>query len=92
VTVNVYGPTNNLLETAQLPTMSASPSFVGFIEPQGISKIEWLGGNKGFFCVDNITYGGAPVPEPATGAVVVAIAVVSFSRRPKSSSRNSSIQ
>ena len=32
------------------------------------------------------------VPEPATGAVVVAIAVVSFSRRPKSSSRNSSIQ
>jgi autotransporter-associated beta strand protein len=32
------------------------------------------------------------VPEPATGAAVVAIAFVSFSRRPKSSSRNSSIR
>ncbi len=69
LTVNVYGPTSNLLETAQLPTKSGSPSFVGFIEPQGISRIEWLGGNKGFFCVDNITYGGAAVPEPACAAI-----------------------
>jgi hypothetical protein len=32
------------------------------------------------------------VPEPATGAVVMAMAFVSFSRRTKSSSRNASIQ
>lgn len=79
LTVNVYGPTNNLLETAILSNTTPTPSFVGFIEPQGISKVEWLGGNQGFFAIDNITYGGPPVPEPTAGAVCAVCAATALS-------------
>ncbi len=68
--VNVYGTANNLLEGGILSTTTPSPSFVGFIEPQGISKIEWIGGNQGFFAIDNVTFGGPPVPEPGSAGVL----------------------
>jgi hypothetical protein len=81
--VNVYGTSNNLLEGGSLSMLSPSPSFVGFVDPQGISKIEWLGGNTGFFAVDNITFGGQPVqtPEPAMTASLISILSLALSSR-----------
>jgi len=87
--VNVYGTNNALLEGAILSTTTPSPSFVGFIEPQGISKIEWLGGNHGFFAIDNVTFGGPPVPEPGSAGVFVLCLFLGVFKRPTSRVCNS---
>jgi hypothetical protein len=74
LTVNVYGLSDQLLESTTVSTLSVGSvhPFAGFIESQGISEIDWLGGNQGFFDVDNVTYGGPePVPEPSSRALIM---------------------
>ena len=53
----------------------------GFREPQDISRIEWIGGNQGFFAIDNITFGGPPVPEPGTAACLASLAAGALLKR-----------
>lgn len=64
----VYGDEDNLLGEAilDLPQELNNWVFAGFASDEGISRIEWLGDNQGFFGVDNITYGVAEVPVPAS--------------------------
>ena len=69
VTVRALDSSSNVLETAVVPLSPANgtPTFFGFSSATGISRIEWLGGNSGFFAVDNVTFGDVAVaPEPAS--------------------------
>lgn len=82
--VSAFDASNNLLDSTTLelnPVPGGTPiSFVGFSEPAGISRIEWSGGNGGFFGVDNVTYGTA-VPEPTSLTIVGLGMVFLLSRR-----------
>jgi hypothetical protein len=75
--VRVLDAANNVLESTTLtlnPTPGGRPaSFVGFSEPGGISRVEWLGNNGGFFGVDNVVY-GAVAPEPSCLAATIGFA------------------
>ncbi len=62
------------------PERGDNPLFVGYRSDAGIARIEWLGGDSGFFGADNVTYGDA-VPEPTTGLLLVAGAAAWFCRR-----------
>jgi len=83
--VSVFDASNNLLDTTTLalnPVIGGQPiSFVGFYEPAGISRIEWAGGDTGFFGVDNVTY-GTTAPEPTSLTIAgVGIALLLSRRR-----------
>jgi len=84
--VRVFDASNNLLDSTTLvlnPVIGGKPfSFVGFYEPAGISRIEWLGGNTGFFGVDNVTYGAA-TPEPTSLTIAGLGIALLLSRRRK---------
>jgi hypothetical protein len=84
MTLKVYGPTTtNLLETlpVTLPSQLDVPVFAGIARPEGIARIEWVGGNTGFFGIDNVKY-GALVPEPTSCVTITMMgAALAVSRR-----------
>ncbi len=65
----VYDADSNLLAEGKLDMALElnNWSFIGFASDEGISRVEWLVDNQGFFGVDNITYGAAVVPLPPSG-------------------------
>jgi len=73
--VNVYGVNTQLLESAVLPLIGihSNASYVGFFDAGGITEIDWVGGNHGFFAIDNVSYGGpaAVVPEPDVSGLIL---------------------
>lgn len=80
----------NVYDLIQFTSTTFAPGDFSFVSSNPL-----LAGNFSFNSATTPTevlFTVTAVPEPATGAVVVAIAFVSFSRRPKSSSRNSSIR
>jgi len=71
LTVAAFGLGGALLEevVVDLPAPNTGPVFVGFAATDGIARLEWRGGNTGFFGVDDITFGdaapSAAIPEPS---------------------------
>jgi hypothetical protein len=83
LTVAVFDGSDILLEQTKvaLPPKGQPGLFVGFARPEGIGRVEWQGGNTGFFCVDNITFNGA-VPEPSAVLLLAGgLALVATRRR-----------
>jgi hypothetical protein len=76
LTAMVYDSQHNLLDamTFANPAAAAAPVFVGFAFAEGVARIEFQGGNAGFFGIDNVTFGAYSVPEPGA----LPLAVVSF--------------
>lgn len=58
---------------------SDEPVFVGFEAAAGIARIEWRGGDKGFFGIDNVMYLPlTPVPLPPSIALLLSSLLASF--------------
>ena len=81
--------TGDVYDLIQCVKTNIAPSDFSFVSSNPL-----LAGNFSFNSAKSteLQFTVTAVPEPATGAVVMAIAFVSFSRRPKRSCRNSSIQ
>ena len=82
VTTMVYGLDGSLLDqrTTQIPfSFTSKPTFVGFTEAAGISRIVWVP-NNGFFAVDNVTYSAA-VPEPGSSTLLAIAAALGLGCR-----------
>jgi len=85
----VGAATGDVYDLIQCVNTNIAPSDFSFVSSNPL-----LAGNFSYNSTKavDLLFTVTAVPEPATGAVVMAIAFVSFSRRPKRSSRNSSIQ
>ena len=81
MTLRVYGA-SGLLESQSvtLPLTLNVPTFAGIARPEGITRVEWIGNNTGFFAIDNVTY-GAVVPEPGLIAWLAAPLILLARRR-----------
>ncbi len=82
LTVAVFDASDVLLEqvTVALPPKTQPGFFVGFARSEGIARVEWQGGNTGFFSVDDITFG--VIPEPSTALLLAGgLALVALRRR-----------
>jgi hypothetical protein len=82
VEVRFLDSLNNVLASlpTALPQSFGSPVFVGILANEGITRVEFLGGNTGFFGVDNVTFGtaqvSAVVPEPGSAFLVTAALLI----------------
>ena len=75
ITLRVYDAAGTLLESADVPVPMTLgvPEFVGIARPEGITRVEWVGQNSGFFGVDNFTYGALPEPTHLLAAAAGAM-------------------
>ncbi|MHC4396417.1 MAG: hypothetical protein ACYS1A_12255 [Planctomycetota bacterium] len=78
ITLAAYNATGNLIyqSVVNVPTVGERPLFVGLESNAGIARVEWLGGDSGFFGIDNIMY---ETPEQMLEAAPVLDAQVDFS-------------
>ena len=84
VTEVLYDSSGDILDSASenYPASGQPLAFLGLGEyTSDISEVEWRYNGNGFFGVDNLTYGVAAVPEPASYALLgVGILVLGAAR------------
>ncbi|MCV2350676.1 PEP-CTERM sorting domain-containing protein [Paucibacter sp. Y2R2-4] len=73
LTVEVFGAQAVSLGSFQvaIPAGIGQSVFFGVASTEGIQRVEWRGGNVGFFGLDNLSYQAQPVPEPSSAALLL---------------------